>query len=90
MKEKRKNYKSDKPCLVCGENRENMVCMHHIKTRKSGGSDESFNLMPLCQKHHNEIHSSGTYSFVTKYRLQEWMMSNGWIDIGEKFIHRIQ
>lgn len=76
-----KNYKSNKPCIVCGMNQDNMVTFHHIYTRKAYPeySEEKFNLMPLCQKHHNEIHQIGTVSFSQKYQsAEDWLVRNGW------------
>lgn len=54
------------------------VDKHHIKTRKSGGSDEPFNLIPLCRKHHTEIHQIGSVTFIEKYHLQEIFAAKGW------------
>lgn len=71
-----KNYKSDKPCEACGESRDGYVCYHHIKSRGSGGSDHPFNLMSLCQQHHNEIHMIGLYRFAFKYKID--MELKGW------------
>jgi 5-methylcytosine-specific restriction endonuclease McrA len=74
-----KNFKTDKSCVACGEQGENRVCLHHVKTRGSGGSNNSHNLMPLCQKHHNEIHQKGTPHMAKKYFLLGlWLISNGW------------
>ena len=41
--------------------------LHHVKTRKSGGTDDDYNLMPLCRSHHTECHKIGTSTFVKKY-----------------------
>lgn len=53
------------------------MCGHHIKTKGSGGHDHSKNLMPLCQKHHNEIHQIGLREFVSKHHTAreyiEWL-----------------
>lgn len=53
------------PCCVCGGRQE--VAAHHVKTRGSGGGDVSSNLVPLCIKHHTEVHLIGAYTFVIKY-----------------------
>ena len=69
---------TDTYCLVgkdCWGNPE----PHHLKTRGAGGSDDYENIMPLCRKHHTEIHSSGKNRFVEKYRLQSWMRERGWV-----------
>lgn len=74
-----KNYKSDLPCIACGDQGEDRICLHHVKTRGSGGSDNAWNLMSLCQKHHNEIHQKGTPHFIEKYYKAElWMIASGW------------
>lgn len=51
-------------CIICGEKN---VDIHHIKTRKEGGPDERWNLVPLCRSHHSEAHSMGVKSFADKY-----------------------
>lgn len=50
-------------CLVCDRLG---VDLHHIKTRKSGGSDAPHNLMPLCRQHHNEAHNIGMERMASK------------------------
>lgn len=35
--------------------------VHHIETRGSGGDDDPGNLVCLCRKHHNAVHT-GVYS----------------------------
>lgn len=56
-----------------------MVVAHHVRTKKNGGPDIPQNLMPLCVKHHNEVHWSLT-DFVHKYAsVHNWMLANGWI-----------
>lgn len=57
------------------------VDLHHIKTRKSGGSDEPHNLMPLCHRHHVEIHALGIKKFSSKkghVHVLSWLLKNGW------------
>lgn len=74
-----KNYKSDLPCLVCLEEGENKVCFHHVKTRKSGGSDRAHNLMPLCFLCHEEIHKKGLSLFSALYsQVAKWLGDQGW------------
>lgn len=83
-----KNYKSDKPCIICGESREGFVCLHHVKTRKSGGSDETFNLMPLCAWHHTEIHKIGLVNMAKKNKsIHNWLIENGWEFVMGKWMH---
>jgi 5-methylcytosine-specific restriction endonuclease McrA len=85
-----KNYKSPLPCLICQESGENRVTWHHLKTRKSGGSDEPFNLMPLCQRCHNEVHAIGLGSFARKYpAANEWLRQHAWEQnpLNQKWMH---
>jgi len=73
-----KNYKSEQPCIACGTMRVDR-CYHHIKSRGSGGLDEPWNLMSLCQEHHNEVHSKGLYEFSMKYEsIMDWLVINTW------------
>lgn len=71
-----KNYKSNESCEVCGECRDGYVCYHHLVSRGAGGSDHPFNLMSLCQKHHNEVHSVGLARFVHNYNID--LILKGW------------
>ena len=56
------------PCAVMGEGVEcfGEVTGHHLKSVGSGGQDAG-NLVPLCEGHHTEIHTSGLYDFDRKY-----------------------
>ena len=87
-----KNFSTDKPCTACGLSGENMVCLHHIKTRGSGGSDQPHNLMPLCQKHHNMIHAKGLIWMSENFpRVKRFLFDRGWrvlqSGMDQKFIH---
>jgi predicted restriction endonuclease len=83
-----KNYKSDKPCIVCGEARDGYVTLHHIKTRGSGGSDSKHNLLSLCAKHHTMIHKIGLNSMIESYPvIREFLISNGWEDLNGRWFH---
>jgi len=76
-----KNYKSNKPCIVCGQNGDNMTTYHHVYTRKAHPeySEEAWNLMSLCFIHHAEIHLIGTNRFAQKYKsANDWLKDNGW------------
>lgn len=77
---KKKNYQTDNPCCICGIQSDGMVTFHHIKTRGSGGEDVYWNMMPLCQCHHNEIHQKGTSHMAIKYNsIMKWLICNDWI-----------
>jgi len=54
----------DKMCL-------GHVTAHHKKSVGAGGDDSLENLMPLCTKHHTEIHQIGKQSFKKKYNVKE-------------------
>ena len=63
-------------CIACGRMAD---CFHHVKTQGSGGPDEHWNLMPLCQAHHNEIHMKGNTIMVQRYpNLGVWLESKAW------------
>jgi len=85
-----KNYQCvNEPCLACGD-WSAQRCYHHIVTRKSGGVDEPWNLMPLDLHHHNEVHQLGLSRFARKYiNVEKWLIRNGWAyDLfREKWIH---
>ena len=74
-------------CLICGRSEADK---HHWKTRKSGGSDDEWNLMPLCRMHHVEVHAIGATTFPKKYpRAMSWLIENGWtLDTSKnKWVH---
>lgn len=72
-------------CLVCG--REN-ADTHHIKTRGSGGTDDSWNLMPLCRLHHAHVHRMGCISFMKTYeQVRRFLDANGWEISFGKLVH---
>lgn len=69
------------PCVCCGENGENRVCLHHIYTKKAYPEYKykAWNLLPVCQKCHNECHAQGTPFMANKYwKVKTWLISNGW------------
>lgn len=74
-------FKSEKPCIICGECRDGYVCFHHIYSRKAFPeySKSQWNMMPLCQKHHNEAHSMSDLDFSIKYKsVNDWLELNRW------------
>lgn len=54
-------------CIACGKAPPNDA--HHLRTRKSGGGDQLWNLLPLDRRCHQESHFIGQRSFANKYRL---------------------
>lgn len=86
-----KNYKSDKPCIVCGESRDGYVTYHHIYTRKAFPEFESstWNMIPVCQPCHNLFHSHGNQTMMQKFiSVRTWMELNGWEIFNGKLIHK--
>jgi hypothetical protein len=55
------------PCAVHNSDCYGEVVPHHTKTKGAGGSD--YATIPLCSKHHTEIHLIGKDTFMTKYGL---------------------
>lgn len=53
--------------------------LHHLKTRKSGGTDDPWNLMPLSREMHRLCHDIGLVAFANKYNsVKSWLIENGW------------
>lgn len=51
-------------CSVCGAPPPSDA--HHMKTKGSGGGDTLENLVSLCRKHHQEIHTLGRKTWWIK------------------------
>jgi 5-methylcytosine-specific restriction endonuclease McrA len=86
-----KNYKSDKPCIVCSEARDKMVTYHHIYSRKAFPefSTAPWNLIPVCQPCHNLFHNKGDITMMDKFfSVRKWMELNGWKVFNGKLIHQ--
>ena len=72
---KRRTFKSKENLLLI----KSMMCMAchamppsdpaHLKSRKAGGGDQMWNLIPLCRKCHSEQHTIGLRRFVDKYKI---------------------
>ena len=63
-------------CLCCHSTN---VDMHHLKTRKSGGSDDDYNLVPLCRQHHVMAHQVGHNKMASSfYRFRKGLIDRGW------------
>lgn len=75
-------YQADK-CLCAGTHKH--ICIgdyvyHHIKSRGAGGTDDAFNLLPLCVGAHNEVHVKGLRTFAMTYRgVRAWLTDNQYI-----------
>ena len=63
-------------CIVCGANNPDKA---HIKTKGSGGSNDSNNIMLLCRVCHVEQHKIGIITFIEKYEsVKENLKTKGW------------
>lgn len=56
-------YSSGVGCIICNKPAE----LDHIRTRGSGGGDESTNLVSLCREHHTQRHAKGILWMVAHY-----------------------
>jgi len=100
FKKKRKYSKKKKiidgrECLVIGCSNICNYRGHHIKSIGAGGTDDDFNIAPLCPDHHNmtidSVHKMGIMSFARKHpEFKEYLLSKGWeyCDVTEKFYHQ--
>ena len=60
------------PCCIClGLG----IHAHHLSTRGAGGSD--YTAVPLCFKHHHEIHILGDRTFGDHYAVNLWEIAHG-------------
>ena len=65
-----------RPCLACGAFPTDPA---HVKSVKSGGPDELWNLIPLCRKHHVIQHANGFSGLIKIYpRVWHYLESVGW------------
>jgi hypothetical protein len=73
---KPKYYSEIIPCTACGRV---PVALHHENTQGSGGTDDDWNLLPLCAEHHTEIHKKGSRFMAAKYpQIRGWYIQNNW------------
>jgi len=53
--------------------------LHHIKSRGSGGTDETYNMIPLCHELHQEWHNKGCHFMAEKYvAINQWLREHEW------------
>lgn len=65
----------DKVCILCP----NPATPAHVKTRGSGGDDETWNIVALCGLHHTEQGSMPIADFAERYdKYKEWLIKNNW------------
>ena len=81
-------YATQGKCLTCDFN--GSIDIHHVKSRAAGGSNDDFNLMPLCRKCHSAIHKLGRSTFIKKNKLSEYMVNKGWeyLEFNNKWYHK--
>lgn len=66
------------PCAICSTKTGTVA--HHIKSKKSGGPDFDWNLLPLCMEHHTEIHKRGAAFMCQKYlHFSSVLKKKGWL-----------
>lgn len=70
-----------KLCFACGVEGPNEA--HHIQTRGSGGGDDWWNVIPLCQDHHTmgpkAWHNIGAISFLDEFpHVEDILRQWGW------------
>jgi hypothetical protein len=64
------------PCVI---SQQRPVDCHHLQSRKSGGPDLPWNLMPLKREYHNEVHQGGKIAMARKYpQFKIWLELKGW------------
>lgn len=53
------------PCAVGGTFCDTAVHAHHVRSVGAGGAEHD--LVPLCGTHHQELHTIGRWTFLSKY-----------------------
>jgi 5-methylcytosine-specific restriction endonuclease McrA len=65
------------PCAACGAKPPSDP--DHIRTRGAGGTDDLWNLMPLCRKCHTLKHAQGLNGLKDKHpRVKAVLIEKGW------------
>jgi hypothetical protein len=76
------------PCIACGKHGPSEA--HHVQTRGSGGSDDWWNILPLCHGHHTangDAWHRGKISFLEKFpHVLEHLEKLGWSLFNGKLI----
>lgn len=82
------DYVRQRRCCVCNANPPSDAS--HIKTRGSGGGDQSFNLISHCRRHHTEWHRYGPKKFCQKYPIMMFVLhKKGWTFTADNKLIRI-
>lgn len=69
-----------KPCIVCGHT----GVPHHLKAVGMGRNrkrdlPEHWTAVPLCQKHHTEVHAMGKKKFENRYNTNLQSHCDRWV-----------
>lgn len=56
-------YVRNQPCYICRSAAE----PHHVLPGGTGVKGSDFGCIPLCRRHHQEIHTAGRDTFSKKY-----------------------
>ncbi len=80
-----KKIKQNAVCCVC---RLSPVDAHHLRSRGARGDDLPWNLVPLCRKHHNEVHNLGLIEMCRRHLgFFQALEIRGWFIEHGKYIH---
>jgi len=82
------SYQTSEPCTACGTEQAQR-CLHHLKSQGAGGSDNDYNLMPLCLRCHNKVHLIGLSNFAQRNMgVVGWLLKNNWsVKMGRWIYH---
>ncbi len=65
-----KKYIETLPCLICGGVADGHHCFGvGIGRNRKTPKWEDFTIIPLCRKHHQELHQIGIKKFEEKYKI---------------------
>lgn len=64
--------------------------LHHLTTRGAGGTDDEWNLLPVCQLIHQMIHNKGLAYCAKKFpAIRDFLIQHDWEydDFNKKWRH---
>jgi hypothetical protein len=84
-------------CYFCDVRRDrtvtgcrNLIELHHIQEKHLGGTNDDYNILPLCSNHHSMVHmgliTPIRFYFSTAGWLLEWKDREGKTYLGHKQI----
>lgn len=72
-------------CVICGRV---PVDRCHVKTKKSGGSMEDFNIFLACREHHSMQHALGILTFYNRFpQFKDHLSKKGWFLLNGKLFN---